>query len=445
MKRRDFLKTAAMASAGFLILPSGARAGKNAPGAKLNIAMIGAWGRAEAHFGVVSNENVVALCDVNEKHLAGAAKRFPNAKTYIDWRKCLDQKDIDAVMVCTTDHTHAHITNWAINRGLHVYCEKPLANTVEEARVVRANYLKNKDKIATQIGTQRHEIENFNRVRELVRDGVIGTLSDCYAWGDRQLRRPGYPAAKGDAPPDLHWDLWIGPSPMHPYSPDYFALGPGMNCLSWNMYWDFGTGQVGDMGSHTMDLVWNAIDAGLPTSAEANMANSDPFNPDVTPVKLETHWDIPANDWRPAIRVGWYQGGAMPQNPRRYVDLKKIDHGAMFKGSKGFLVCDFDTRIVIPLGASADLTYYQPRPKDKVLPPMGNFQTEWVNACKGNLATSCNFKYAGDMIEMMLLGLVAYRAGKKLQYDGAAGRVTNDEAANALLSRKYRDGWPLDG
>ncbi len=445
MKRRDFLKTAAMASAGFLILPSGTRAGKNAPGAKLNIAMIGTWGRAEAHFGVVSNENVVALCDVNEKHLAGAAKRFPNAKTYIDWRKCLDQKDIDAVMVCTTDHTHAHITNWAINRGLHVYCEKPLGITVEEARVVRANYLKNKDKIATQIGTQRHEIENFNRVRELVRDGVIGTLSDCYAWGDRQLRRPGYPPAKGEAPSDLHWDLWIGPSPMHPYSPDYFALGPGMNCLSWNMYWDFGTGQVGDMGSHTMDLVWNAIDAGLPTSAEANMANSDPFNPDVTPVKLENHWDIPANDWRPAIRVGWYQGGAMPQNPRRYVDLKKIDHGAMFKGSKGFLVCDFDTRIVIPLGASADLTYYQPRPKDKVLPPMGNFQTEWINACKGNLKTSCNFKYAGDMIEMMLLGLVAYRAGKKLQYDGTAGRVTNDEAANALLSRKYRDGWPLDG
>ena len=442
MNRRHFLKTAAVAGAGLLILPSGTRAGKNAPGAKLNIAMIGTWGRAEAHFDVVANENVVALCDVDERHLAGAAKRFPNAKTYADWRKCLDQKDIDAVMICTPDHTHAFITNWAINRGMHVYCEKPVANTVEEARVVRANYLKNKDKIATQVGTQRHEIDNFNRVQELIQDGAVGELSDAYAWGDRQIRRAGYLPAKGEPPSYLNYDLWIGPSPMHPYNPDYFSGGSGMNCLSWNMYWDFGSGQVGDMGSHTMDLVWNAIEAGLPTSAEAK---GEPFNPDVTPVTLETHFSVPGNNWRPPIRVGWYQGGAMPNSPRKYVDLRKIDHGAMFKGSKGFLVCDFDTRILLPLGSSADMTYLKPRTKENLLRPVGNFQTEWVKACKGDLKTSCDFEYAGNMIEMMLLGLVAYRAGKKLDYDGLAGKVTNDEAANALLSRKYRDGWTLNG
>jgi len=442
MNRRQFLKTAAVAGAGLLILPSGTRAGKNAPGAKLNIAMIGTWGRAEAHFDVVANENVVALCDVDERHLAGAAKRFPNAKTYADWRKCLDQKDIDAVMICTPDHTHAFITNWAINRGMHVYCEKPVANTVEEARVVRANYLKNKDKIATQVGTQRHEIDNFNRVQELIQDGAVGELSDAYAWGDRQIRRAGYLPAKGEPPSYLNYDLWIGPSPMHPYNPDYFSGGSGMNCLSWNMYWDFGSGQVGDMGSHTMDLVWNAIEAGLPTSAEAK---GEPFNPDVTPVTLETHFSVPGNNWRPPIRVGWYQGGAMPNSPRKYVDLRKIDHGAMFKGSKGWLVCDFETRIVLPLGGSADMTYLKPRTKENLLRPVGNFQTEWVKACKGDLKTSCDFEYAGNMIEMMLLGLVAYRAGKKLDYDGAAGKVTNDEAANALLSRKYRDGWTLNG
>jgi len=442
MNRRQFLKTAAVAGAGLLILPSGTRAGKNAPGAKLNIAMIGTWGRAEAHFDVVANENVVALCDVDERHLAGAAKRFPNAKTYADWRKCLDQKDIDAVLICTPDHTHAFITNWAINRGMHVYCEKPVANTVEEARVVRANYLKNKDKIATQVGTQRHEIDNFNRVQELIQDGAVGELSDAYAWGDRQIRRAGYLPAKGEPPSYLNYDLWIGPSPMHPYNPDYFSGGSGMNCLSWNMYWDFGSGQVGDMGSHTMDLVWNAIEAGLPTSAEAK---GEPFNPDVTPVTLETHFSVPGNNWRPPIRVGWYQGGAMPNSPRKYVDLRKIDHGAMFKGSKGWLVCDFETRIVLPLGGSADMTYLKPRTKENLLRPVGNFQTEWVKACKGDLKTSCDFEYAGNMIEMMLLGLVAYRAGKKLDYDGAAGKVTNDEAANALLSRKYRDGWTLNG
>lgn len=441
MNRRHFIKSAAAAGAGLLIL-NGTGRGASSPNSKLNIAMMGTWGRAGAHFGIAGQENIVALCDVNELHLVEAAKQFPKAKTYVDWRKCLDQKDIDAVMVCTADHTHAFITNWAINRGLHVYCEKPLANSVEEARVVRANYLRNRSKIATQVGTQRHEIENFERVRELIRDGAIGTLSDCYAWGDRQIRRDGYLPAAGEPPSYFHYDLWIGPSPMHPYNPGYFSGGPGMNCLSWNMYWDFGSGQVGDMGSHTMDLVWNAIDAGLPTSAEGT---GQKFNPDVTPVELETHFDIPANDSRPAIRVGWYQGGMMPKNPSRYVDLRKIDHGAMFKGSKGFLVCDFDTRLVIPYGREADMTYYKPRPKDQVAPPMGNFQTQWIKACKGNLKTSCDFEYAGNMIEMMLLGLVAYRVGKKLEYDGAAGKITNDAEANALLSRKYREGWTLNG
>ena len=153
---------------------------------------------------------------MNEKHLAFGAQKFPEAKQYVDWRKCLDQKDLDAVVCCTADHTHAFVANWAMNRGKHIYCEKPLANSVEEARVVRANYLKNKDKLATQVGTQRHEYENFNRVRELIRDGAIGELQAVCAWGNRQIRKPGYLPAAGDPPADFHWDLWLGPSPAHP-------------------------------------------------------------------------------------------------------------------------------------------------------------------------------------------------------------------------------------
>jgi predicted dehydrogenase len=442
MKRRDFLKTAAFAGAGTLVLPRARLFGANAPGNKLNIALIGTWGRGEAHFGAIASENVVALCDVNEEHLAFGAKRFPNAKTYVDWRQCLEQKDINAVVVCTCDHTHAFITNWAMNRGQHVYCEKPIGNSVEEVRVVRANYLKHKDKLATQCGTQRHEIENFNRVRELVLDGAIGELREVCAWGDRQIPRPGYPAAKGEPPAYLHYDLWLGPAPFHPYNPEYFKGGPGMNCLSWNMYWDFGSGQVGDMGSHTMDLAWNAIDAALPISAEGK---GEPFNPDVTPVRLETHFKVPANDWRPAIDVAWYQGGAMPESPVRYVDLRKIDHGALFEGAKGYIMANFDSRVVCPLGGSGDLTYYKPRPKDKLIPRLGNFQKQWINACKGSLKTACDFDYSGRMTEMMLLGMVAYRVGKKLDYDGAAGRVTNSPEANALLRRTYRPGWTLNG
>ncbi len=440
--RREFLKSTAAAGSAFLILPSGTFAGANSPNNKLNVALIGVWGRGEAHYDAISSENVAALCDVDENHLAFAAKRFPKAKHYVDWRKCLEQKDLDAVIICTCDHTHAFVANWAMNRGLHVYCEKPLGNTVEEARVVRAKYLENKNKIATQTGTQRHAKPNFSRVRELIRDGAVGELSDVYTWGDRQLRRPGYLPAQGTPPKTLHYDLWIGPVPFHPYNPGYFSGVSGLNCLEWNMYWDFGNGQVGDMGSHVMDLAWNAIDAGLPTSAEAQ---GEPFNPEVAPVELQAHFEHPANDWRPAIRVSWYQGGAMPRSPRGYVNLNGIGHGAMFKGSKGFLVADFDTRMLLPWGNDADLTYYNRRPEKEIIPPMGHFQKEWTNACKTDLKTSCDFDYGGTALEQMLLGLVAYRVGKKIDYDGGAGRVTNSAEANDLLSREYRRGWTLEG
>jgi len=444
MKRRQFLRTCAYTGVAGLILPGTKLFGADAPNNKLNVALIGTWGRGEAHFGGLSTENVVALCDVDEKHLAFGAEKLksPKAKQYVDWRECLEQKDIDAVVCCTADHTHAFIANWAMNRGKHVYCEKPLANSVEEARVVRATYLKNKTKLATQVGTQRHEHENFNRIREMIRDGAIGDLVEACAWGNRKLPRSGYLPAEGEPPKTLHYDLWLGPSPAHPYNPGYFSGGPGANCLSWNMFWDFGSGQVGDMGSHTMDLVWNAIDAGIPTAAEGK---GDPFNPDVTPVKLEMHCDLPANDWRSAIRVSWYQGGAMPESPNRAIDLKSIDHGAMFEGSKGYLVADFGSRLLFPQGNQADMTYYKPRAKELLLPPMGNFQKQWINACKGNLKTACDFDYGGKMIEMMMLGLVAYRVGKKISYDGTACQITDNPEANVLLRRSYRPGWTLNG
>lgn len=440
--RRQFLKAAAVTGSGLLILPSGTLFGQNRPSKKLNVALIGVWGRGLAHYNELAHENVVALCDVNEARFPEALKKFPGAKTYVDWRKCLEQKDLEAVVICTADHTHAHVAMWAMNRGLHVYCEKPIGMSVDECRQLRAMYLKNKHKIATQAGTQRHANPNFARVRELVRDGAIGELRGVFVWGNRQLRRPGYLPAEGSPPPNFHYDLWLGPSPHHPYNPGYFSGGPGANCLQWNMYWDFGTGQVGDMGNHTMDLAWNAIDAGLPTSIEAK---GEAFNPDVTPVELTAHFDHPANDWRPAIRVSWYQGGALPTAPKNYIDLNKLGHGAMFKGSKGILVADFTTRMILNVADDADLTYYKGRAKDQITPPLGNFQQEWFNACKGNLKTSCNFDYNGLMTEQMALGLVAYRAGKKIEYDGATGQVKNSAEANALLKRKYRDGWPLSG
>lgn len=439
--RRRFLKSTVTAGLGLTILPTGVYGGPDAPSNKLNIAMIGCWGRAMAHFGAVKPENVVALCDINEDHIATAVKEFPGAKTYVDWRKCLDQKDIDAVVCSTTDFTHAFVANWALNRDLHVFCEKPLANTVQEARVVRANYLKKKGKLATQVGTQRHASPNFDRVREMIRDGAVGQLKHVHAWGNRQIRRDGYLPAQGEPPKNLHYDLWIGPVPMHPYNPGYFSGGPGANCLSWNMYWDFGSGQIGDMGSHTMDLAWNAIDAGLPTSAEGT---GQEFSPEVTPVDLTATFEHPANDWRPPIRLTWYQGADKPSRLADGVDVSGIGHGVLFVGDKGYLTADFGNHNLLPL-PGGDLKHYTPRAEDRRIAPMGGFQQQWINACKGDLKTSCDFDYSGTAIEQMLLGLVAYRVGKKIEYDGQTGRVANSEEANALLSKEYRSGWTLDG
>jgi len=535
MQRRDFLKSAS--GAGLIILRSGSLRGQNAPSNKLNIALIGVWGRGTAHYNVLRGENVVALCDVNDNRTKEALQVFPKAKTYWDWRQCLDQKNVEAVMICTADHQHAFIANWALNRNLHVYCEKPLGITVEEVRTVRANYLKRRAKVATQHGTQRHAYPNFERLRELIMDGAVGELKTVHGWDSRQLPRPGYPAGEGMPPSFLHYEQWIGPSPYHPYSPQYFGGSAGMNCLFWNMYRDFGVGQMGDMGAHTMDLLWNSVDAGAPISAEVDQSVTDKYNPDITPVKLKATFEHPANSWRGPVKLVWYQGGLKPDSPRSYVDVSRIANGAIFEGTKGVIVADFTSRIILPNNDDGDLTYYKRRSKDEVLPLIGGtgqvtqaqsrpaggqnrggggrrpnrnnlpagftgtpsgdvgpsgfptvqfdakhipaalalpnpavealaanpgpppttgdvFQLEWIDSCKGknngvvhgtSSKTHCDFDYSGSMMEQMLLGLVAHRVGKKIDYDPATGRVTNSPEANDYLRRQYRSGWKLDG
>lgn len=462
VSRRNFLARTATAGAGLMILPTGTLFGANRPSNKLNIALIGCWGRATAHYQMLEKENVVALCDINSKALAAAGQKFPKAKRYQDWRKCLDQKDLDAVVCCTPDHHHAFISIWAMNRGLHVYGEKPLANTVQEARMVRETYLKNRHKLATQCGTQRHFDPNFDNIRALIKGGAIGELRDVHAWGNRYHNKTAYPTATGSAPDFIDWDQWVGPSQMRPFSSDYFiardwrtgeethsylagdsAKWPrGSNCLSWNMYREFGNWQLGDMGSHTMDLAFNPLDAAYPISAEAN---GDPYNPDISPSRMTSSCINPANDWRGEIRVSWHQGGNMPKSPFRHIDLAKISHGALFKGSKGYIIADFKTRMVIPFGKNADLSYLDSSNIQISEKTVANFGEEWTNACKTDLKTSCNFDYSGVMIEQLLLGSVAFDVGKKLKYDAQKMEVTNSPEADRLLRKEYRKGWALNG
>ena len=444
VSRRAFIRASSAAGAGWLILRSGTFASAASPSNTLNVALIGAGGRATAHFEALRAENVVALCDVDANALSSAARHFPRARHYDDWRRCLEQKDIDAVVCSTTDHTHAFVAQWAMNRGKHVYLEKPIAISVEEARLLRATYLGNRHKLATQVGTQRHALGNFQRVRELIRDGAIGRLQDVHVWLNDAFTRSGYLPAAGAPPHSLRWDLWLGPaSGDHPYNPGYFAGDrPGFNCGNWNKFWDFGTGEVGNWGSHTMDLAWQAIEGDLPTHAEAI---GDPFHPEVAPSKLVMTFTLPPNSWRDAIRLRWYQGGGLPNAPRPFVDLSKIKHGVLFKGDKGAVVADFNSRLIIPAGDSSDMTHYRRRETADILPPHPHFQRQWIEACKGSLRTSCDFDYSGRIMETLLVGLAAWRAGGNVIYDGGTGQAVGSPAAAEFFRRSYRAGWPLNG
>ncbi|MCP4375799.1 MAG: Gfo/Idh/MocA family oxidoreductase [bacterium] len=432
--RRKFLEGSAAAGLAVVAAPAILK-GRNLNN-KLNIACIGVGGRGRADLNGVRSENIVALCDVNGKSLARAAKGFPGAKTYADWRKCLEQKDIDAVVCATTDHTHAFISMWAMNRGKHVYCEKPLANSVEEARLVREKYLKNKDKIATQHGTQIHATDNYRRVVELIRAGAIGTPKSARVWCSRIPKGGDYLPAVTPVPADANWDLWIGPSQMHPYNPGYFG-----NCLTWNRFWDFGSGQIGDMGSHMMDLATWGLDLGLASGCKATGSKQSKAT---VPTWLTAEWEHPANDWRPAVEVYWYDGGKKPGMPSGVFNRDKMFKGVIFRGTKGTIVADYSYRIMMMTG---DMTHYKSPKPEELIPKSPGHHKEWIIACKTGKPTLCNFDYAGKFIENNMLSLVAYRVGKKLAWDssGKSLKATGCPEADQYIKKTYRKGWVLDG
>ena len=434
VNRRSFLKQSVVVGSSFTILNSGILRAGNSPNDKLNIAVIGVGGQGKASLEGVKSENIVALCDVNQNNLDKAAVQFPKARTYIDWRKCLEQKDLDAVICATTDHTHAFVNVWAMNRGLHVYCEKPLANSVHEARVVRQTYLKNKDKLATQMGTQVHAMENYRRVVEMVRHGAIGTPKKAQAWCSRMPKGGNYLPQVKPIPDHINWDLWIGPSPMHPYNPKYFG-----NCLSWNYFWDFGSGQIGDMGSHVMDLAYWALDLRFPTTCQAK---GTPHSNDTCPQWLITDWDHPANDWRPAVKVEWHDGGKKPGVPSKMFNRDNMFHGVIFTGEKGWLLADYTYRILMLKG---DMTHYQSPRQEDLIPPSPGQHAEWIIGCKTGKPTLCNFDYSGAMIEHNLLALAAYRVGKKLDWDAKNLKATNCPEVDQYIRKTYRKGWVLNG
>lgn len=428
--RRQFLKRSALAGAGFWAAGACAIGQDRSPNEKLNIGIIGVHSRGAANMAAVASENIAALCDVNDDYLAEAAKKFPQAKTYVDWRKLLDQKDIDAVIVSTTEHTHALASVMAMKRGKHVFCEKPLAHSVYEARVMRET--SKKTKVATQMGTQIHASDTYRRVVELVQSGAIGPVREAHVWVEQGIEGPrSRPEESQPVPPNLHWDLWLGPAPWRPYHSCYFER----RSISWQNWWDFGNGALGDMGSHLIDLPFWALELKYPTTVEAE--GPLPVRAETYPDYLTVRWEHPARGKRPPVKLTWYDGKQRPKSPDG-ADLQKWHKGILFVGDKGTLLADYSHWVLLP---EADFKDFK-APEPWIAPSLGHHQ-EWLHACKTGAPTLCNFDYSGALVEHNLLGTVAFRAGKKLQWDAENLKATNCPEADRLIRPPYREGWTL--
>ena len=429
--RREFLKSTSVAGAGFWVATSAMADESQSPNEKLNIGIIGVAGRGRANTGGVSGENIVAVCDIDERNLAVAAKKFPQAKTYVDWREMVDQKDLDAVVISTADQVHALAGNWAMKRGLHVYCEKPLAHSVHEARTIQETYVANRDKLATQMGTQIHAGANYRRVVELIQSKAIGEVREAHAWCGRIGPGGGLPEGEDPEPDYLHWDLWLGPAPFRPYNKRYL---PGN--LTWNRWWDFGNGTLGDMGSHVIDLPFWALNLRDPLTVSTR-CDPEIASPYTNARWMVIDWEHPATEDRPAVNLTWYDGVQRPESPEG-LDLSKWGLGVLFKGDKGMLVADYGKHILLPEDKFKD--FERPEPS---IPNSKGHHAEWIHACKTGEPTTCNFDYSGKLIESKLLGNVAYRTGKKLEWDAKQLKATNAPEADQYIRREYREGWTL--
>jgi predicted dehydrogenase len=428
--RRAFLKRTVQAGAGFWVAGAGSMVQSRSPNEKLNIGIVGVHSRGAANTRGVASEAIVALCDVNDDYLAEAAKKYPKATTFLDWRKMLDQKGIDAVVVSTTEHTHALVSVKAMKRGMHVYCEKPLAHSVYEARVMAETA--KRMKVATQMGTQIHAGENYRRVVELIRAGSIGPVREVHVWVDQGIEGPtARPDETPPVPKNLHWDLWLGPAPWRPYHPCYLKN----RSMTWQNWWDFGNGALGDMGSHTIDLPFWALELRHPLTVEAEAPL--PVRPETYPDHLIVRWEHPARGSQPPLKLTWYDRHNRPKAPEG-IDLMKWHLGIMFVGDKGTLLADYGKKLLLPQSQYKDFQ----APKPTIPPSLGHYQ-EWIHACKTGAPTLCNFDYSGALVEHNLLGTVAFRTGTKLDWDPINLKARNCPGADRFIRRTYREGWTL--
>jgi len=448
LTRRKFIKATAVAS-GFMIVPRHVLGGPAyvAPSDKINIAAVGVNGKGKTDIRMVAHENIYALCDIDDRKMAGTLEEDwtspfrDKAKKYRDYREMLDNEpEIDAVLISTPDHMHAPIATHAMSLGKHLYVQKPLTHSVAEARLLAK--LARETYVVTQMGNQGHAEEGARLINEWVADGVLGTVSEIHCWTNRPVWPQGIARPEGSdlVPAHMDWDLWLGAAPHRPY------LERRYHAFNWRGWRDFGTGVVGDMGAHIIDHPYWALDLDLPTRVSASSTQWGK-GMESFPVGSKIHFEFPAKGNRPALKMTWYDGGLLPERPDLLENGRQMgdnDGGVLIVGDKNTLMHGVYGRDPCLIPETKHLAYNKPAPTMARSP--GIYQ-EWIDAIKDrSKLTTSSFEYSGRLTETMLLGNVALlRAGEHgvLEYDKDKMRFTNDDAANAHLDKVYREGFGL--
>lgn len=427
--RREFLQQASAIGVGAWIATAGPAWGESrSANEKLNVGVIGANGRGAANLhAVAETENIVALCDVDAQRLGEAAEKHPSAARYADFRKMLDAEKLDAVLVSTPDHTHAVAAIAAMRRGLHVYCEKPLSHSVYEAR--RMADVARETGVVTQMGNQGHASDRLRQAVEIVQSGMLGPIRQVYCWSNKEFSGGDRPSETPPVPEHLAWDLWLGPATERPYHPTYVPF-------YWRGWWDFGSGNFGDMGCHIIDTPNWALNLDYPTKI---LAGGPPPHAESSPNALVVRYEFPERDNRPPVTLTWFDGLWAP--PYEMIDDVPLpDQGCLFMGESGQLLFPHSSGDlkIFPQADFADVELPEP-----TLPRPVSHHAEWIEACKGRGEALSSFDYGGRMTEFILAGLVAYKLGKPLEWDGPNMQATNAPEAEALIRPAYRQGWEL--
>jgi predicted dehydrogenase len=406
------------------------------PSEKLNLAFVGSGGQAGFSLEHLVDHNIVALCDVDERRATGAFERFPKAKRFRDYRRMLDEMDrqIDAVVVATPDHTHAPASIRAMQLGKHVYCEKPLTWCIEEAR--RMAETAKRHNVATQMGTQGMAMDGARAGIEVLRAGAIGAVREMHVWTDRAEgwwpQGVDRPQETPPVPKGLDWDLWLGVAPPRPYHPAYVPF-------KWRGWLDFGTGAIGDMGIHNAAMAWVGLELGLPRSAEV-VATSG-INRETFPAWSILRLEFPARGRLPPVTMHWYDGGKRPSGD--LIGAAEVaKNGAILVGERGTMYSIEWTGADWHLLPEDKFRDYQP-PEPSVARSPGH-HAEWITACKGGPAAFCNFiDFAAPLTEVMLLGNLALRTKEKIEWDAQEMRAKGYPGADEFIRRKYRKGWEI--